>query len=676
MAAEQSLEHYRQALTLQPQRLDWRCNLATLLADHGRHAEAIEQAGLALNLDPECFEALFTRGISLLALGDAKAAIEQFSRCVELRPREARAYNNLGLALAACRNFEGAISVYNQALALNPDYVRALNNRGLAELGRFCHQRALDDFDRALRLKPDYRAALINRGTALRALGQTETALESTRQAITEPEALANVADMLRELGRGSEAVEYSRQLWKRLPLRDNVAGTYHTTCQGIADWNDYRERIEAITAGVRAGRLPARPFAFLNASDSPADQLLCARSHARTLRTGPALWRGELYRHDRIRLAYLSSDFKTHATAYLMAGVFEHHDRQRFECFALSYGSCDPQDPMRARVRAAFEHFEDVGPLSIQQLASRIRELEIDVLVDLGGYTAGSRVETLAHRPAPIQAHYLGFPGTLGTSFVDYLIADRHVIPPHERIHYTESVVYLPHCYQPTDDLSTVSNSVWTRADAGLPPDSLVLCAFHQTYKLNPAVWDVWMRVLAHLPHSLLWLIARDPTVPANLRRAAAAHRIDPGRLVFAPHIARPEHLARLRLADLFLDTYPVGAHTTASDALWVGVPMVAIEGRGFAARVSASILRATGLSECIAASLPEYEALLMWLLTDRAALAAVRRRVESQVRQSPLFDTRGLTGALESAYRIMWERRQSGQALAPIELPAPDRG
>jgi predicted O-linked N-acetylglucosamine transferase (SPINDLY family) len=660
----------RQVLESAPQEPDALLLLGDAQAVQLRPAEAAGSYESVLRIDPACLPALFNHGTSLLALGEFRTAAEQFRRCAQLRPEEAGIYNNLGVALAGARDFDGAIAAYDRALALQPDYARALNNRGLAEHRRRCHARAVLDFDRALALQPGYRAALVNRGMALRALGQTEAALESSRAAFPLPEALASAVELLRELHRGAEAVECGRQLMRSAPQMDDLPGSYHAACQGIADWSDYTTRLETIIAGVQAGRRPARPFVFLSVTDAPADQLLCARAHAATLRGGDPLWRGMSYEHSRIRVGYLSSDFKTHATSHLAAGLFERHDRGLFECFALSHGSCAAGDPMRARLERAFEHFHDVESLSIQQLAAHVRALEIDVLVDLKGYTAGSRLDVLSHRPAPIQAHYLGYPGTLGAPFVDYLIADRAVIPASAEAHYSERLVFLPHCYQATDDRRSVSSSEWSRQRAELPARGAVLCAFHQTYKITPALWQVWMRLLARIPDATLWLLAADPAASAHLAAEARNRGIDPRRLVFAPRLEQAEHLGRLRLADLFLDTGPVGAHTTASDALWVGVPVVALAGRAFAARVSTSILTAAGLGDCVAASLPEYETLAERLLTEPERLAALRRRIESEVRDTPLFDTESLTRALEACYVAMWERHRSGLNPASMEI------
>jgi len=661
---------YRTALAARPAELAWRCNLAALLSEAGRHEEAIRECEAALAVDADCCAALYNMTTSMLALGRARAASDLFTRCARLAPEDPRVQNNLGLARAADGEYQAAIECYDRALRLKPDYWRAFNNRAAAYIAMRRYELAVADSDRALALAPRYTRALLNRGAALRALGRGEEALAAFRAAFPDLEALECATDLLmRELHRAADALTCARELFRLAPERDAAAGAYHAVCQAAADWSDYDSRVAANIAGVRAGRRPASPFRFLYVTDAPDDQQACARSAAAAIPAQPPIWRGEIYRHPRIRIAYLSSDFYAHATAYLAAGLFEHHDRERFECFALSHGRCPPGDPMRARLEAAFEHFEDVDALTASETAQRVRSLEIDVLIDLKGYTSGSRLAALSYRAAPVQVHFLGYPGTLGAPFVDYLIADRHVIPREDAGYYTEAIARMPGTYQVTDDRRAVDQSIWTRARAGLPPAGLVLAAFHQTYKLTPPVFDVWMRLLRGLPGASLWLLDHESSVRERIAAEAAARGVDPARLVFAPQAPQAEHLARLRLADLLLDTWPYSAHTTASDALWVGLPVVAIRGRSFAARVSSSILHAAGLPDLVANSLAEYEALVLALCTAPSRLPALRRRIAADVPSSALFDTAGFARAIEDCYRQMCARRRAGLPPAAVD-------
>lgn len=654
-----------------PEQIALLTNRSAALSAAGRHEEAVQQARSALDLDPNHCAALFNLATSLLALGNWSEACHHFARCAALSPEDPKVHNNLGLALAAAAQYEDALKSYDCALRLQRNYARALNNRAtvLMKLQRL--EEALNDLDRAIEIDPGYTRALLNRGSVLRSLGRDEVALGSFERALPDLEALANLTDLLvKQPARAVEALSCATELHRRAPERENVVGTYHAASQALARWSDYDDRVAAITRGIRAGRRAATPFRLLYVSDRPEDQLACARLWANSIPPQEPLCRERDYAHSRIRVGYLSSDFYSHATAHLAAGLFEHHDRNRFECFALSHGIPRSDDPMEARLKSAFEHFEDVHGRSAYEIARRVRALEIDVLVDLKGYTADSQIEVLSYRPAPVQVHYLGYPGTLGASFVDYLIADDYVVPEAEASHYAEQIVRLPYTYQVTDNRRRVDNQTSTREQFGLPTTGLVLAAFHQTYKLNPEVFSLWMRLLRQLPDAYLWLLARNPNAQHQLRAEAARRDVDPGRIIFAPAAPPTEHLSRQRLADLLLDAWPYGSHTTASDALWAGLPVAALSGRTFASRVSGSILRAAGLPDLIANSIDEYEALVRDICTDADRLRAVRRRVECEARSSPLFDTMGFTRALESCYVQMVARRKAGLAPAPINV------
>ncbi len=373
--------------------------------------------------------------------------------------------------------------------------------------------------------------------------------------------------------------------------------------------------------------------------------------------------------RHSRLRLGYLSAELRTHPIPCLVAQLFEEHDRSCFEVFAFSYGD-DDGTPMRRRLEQAFDGFFDVRGLSDEAIARRIREQEIDIMVDLTGHTAGSRLEILASRPAPVQLHYIGHPGTLGADFIDYLIVDPFVVPAEEQQHYSEALVYLSQCYQANDRKRIARRSPTHRAEAGLPADGFVFCCFNQTYKITPPCFDVWMRLLHAVPGSVLWLLADNRWAEDNLRREAAARGVSPERLVFAPRLAAPEHLARHRLADLFLDTFPYNAHTTASDALWMGLPVLTCAGRGFASRVAGSLLHAVGLPELVTHDLAEYERLALTLARDPARLVALRRHLDAVRTTAPLFDIDRTRREIEQAYQQMWELAQRGEAPRSIGL------
>jgi predicted O-linked N-acetylglucosamine transferase (SPINDLY family) len=408
-------------------------------------------------------------------------------------------------------------------------------------------------------------------------------------------------------------------------------------------------------------GKRTVPPVLSLALLDSLADQRRAAEIMARDkLAPGPPLWRGERYRHERIRLAYLSADFHSHATAVLAAGLFESHDRSRFETIAVSFGP-DDASPMRSRLKQGFERFIDVRAKSEAEIARLVRELEVDIAVDLKGYTSDARPAIFSQRPAPIQVNHLGFPGTMGAPFMDYLIADRIIVPEGHKSFYSEQVVWLPDTYQP-NDRSREHGEPIERASAGLPERGFVFCCFNNSYKIQPPVFDVWMRLLRDVPGSMLWLLEDNAAATQNLKREAAARGIDPGQLVFAARCGQAEHLSRHSLADLFLDTLPYNAHTTASDALWMGLPIITCTGSTFAGRVASSLLAAAGLPELVTDSPDQYEALAFRLARDPSALAAIKSKLAANRHSVPLFDIGRFTGHLEAAYSTMHERHMRG--------------
>jgi predicted O-linked N-acetylglucosamine transferase (SPINDLY family) len=364
-----------------------------------------------------------------------------------------------------------------------------------------------------------------------------------------------------------------------------------------------------------------------------------------------------------RIRLAYLSADFRHHATAYLVAELFELHDRDRFEVIGISFGA-DDRSEVRARLVRAFDRFHDVSSTSDREVASLMQELEVDIAVDLKGHTEGARLPILAARPAPLQVSYLGYPSTMGADFIDYVVADQVVLPLDQQPFYPEKIVHLPECYQVNDSKRRIASRIPARRELGLPEDAFVFCCFNNNWKINAAMFDIWMRLLRAVDGSVLWLFRSNDLATANLRAEAKARGIDPARLVFAPFLDLPDHLARLKRADLFLDTLPCNAHTTASDSLWAGLPVLTCVGHTFAGRVAASLLNCVGLPELVTNDLDEYEALALRLARDPPLLQSIRRRLEQNRLSAPLFDTDRFRRHIEAAYTTMWEMHRRGES------------
>ena len=598
----------------------------------GRLAEA-EMAYLeVLRLDPNQSHALHLLGVVLTQTRRPAEGAELIRRSLALRPQQAIAHASLGDALAQLGRFDEALDCYDRALSFSPQVVGALVGRGKILLDRGLNQAALAALEAAVHLQP------------------------------TDPTTLFLCGRALAQLARPAEAAACFRRVFALDPTYEYVLGARLWVELHACLWGDYQAQKEKIEAAVRDDKPAAFPFVFFSVSDSCELQLRCARQFAARCRPNMApQWQGEPYRHDRIRIAYVSEDFRAHPTSYLMMDLWEQHDRQQFETIAISLRPAENSEVGR-RVKSAFDRFVDASMLQDAAIAQLMRELEVDIAVDLMGYTGGVLHEIFARRPAPIQVNYLGYPGTLGGHDADYLIADEFLIPEPERVHYSEQIVYLPGTYQPNDRRRNTS-AVPSRADCGLPRNAFVWCCFNNAYKFNPPLFDIWCRLLAAVHDSVLWVIPGAKETEKNLLLEAAARHIDPARLVFASNVSNTDHVARIALADLCLDTAPVNGATTTSDALWAGVPVVTYAGRSFVSRMAGSLLRAAGLTELITTSWQEYEGVALALAEDPDRLAALRTRLRNSRSTSPLFDTDRTRRHLESAYLSMWQRAQQGQ-------------
>jgi predicted O-linked N-acetylglucosamine transferase (SPINDLY family) len=623
-------ELYRQILAADPASFIAQHMLGVLAAQTGRTDDALERIAAALKINPGDAGALVNYANVLSLKGRFAEAVANYDRALAVRS-DADAFRGHGHALQGLDRLPEALASYGRALALNPSDVQALYKQGviLGELGQA--DEALAAYDRVLTLAPNHVEALNNRGY-LWWLNKQDYARA--------------IADLERALAL-DRAFPYGEGAVLHLKMY-------------AADWQGFEERKAALVDGVRAGRRVARPFMFQALADSPEDLQACARIYARDLfASAPVPSHPPASAGAKIRLGYLSGEFREQATAILMAGLYERHDRSRFEIVAIDNGSAD-HSAMSARLKQAFDHWIDIGAVNDAEVAAKIRAAGIDILVNLNGWFGKHRTGVFALRPAPVQVNYLGFPGTLGASFMDYIIADRIVIPEAEQRFYDEVVVTLPGSYQVNDDLGREIAPRPTRREAGLPEHGFVFCNFNQSYKLTPETFAGWMRILKRVDGSVLWLLDAVAPFAANIRRHAERHGVAAERILFAPDRPPAEHLARLSLADLFLDSLPYNAHTTASDALWAGVPLVTRRGHAFPGRVAASLLHAAGLPELVMESHDEYEALAIKLATDPAALAVVKQKL---THSSPLFDTDLFRRRIETAYEKMWRAWRAGE-------------
>lgn len=696
-----AIERIGRAVALAPQISGIRLNLANAYREAGRFEEALAAYDAALALDPANPDAWNNRGSALRSLGRLRLAMDSFARALSLNPAQVEALNNLGAMLCDFDRAGEGLHHLDRAVALAPGLPEAYNGRGLAlaVLGR--PEEALSSFGRALALRPDFADALANRGDVLAALGRADEAAADHRRALEINPILAadllNRGVHLKQLARSPDAIRYfdsALALDPALPMGHtnramelSLIGRHADALIGFdqalaldpndgyahcfrisgalmgCDWPALDGALARMTAAVHTGQATYYPFVFMQMSPSAADQLACARlwmAEKHPAEPEP-LWRGEAYGHDRVRVAYVSADFHAHATMLLAAGLFEHQDHHSFEWTAISIDVV-PEDDTRRTLLTQFDHFVDAVEMTDRQVAELVREREIDILVDMKGFTAFTRLGIFAHRAAPLQISYLGYPGTVGAPYIDYIIADPQVIPAGNEGFFSEQVARLPGSYQVNDSKRQIAGHTPTRAEMGLPEQGFVFCCFNNNYKITPPVLDVWMRLLTKVEGSVLWLLNDNPTAMANLTREIERRGGEPARVIFADRLSPAVHIARQRQADLFLDTLPVNAHTTASDALWAGLPVLTCTGEAFVGRVAASLLAACGLPELITESLEDYEALALALATDPARLAALRAKLAANRDSCPLFDTERFTRHLEAAYLSMSERQRRG--------------
>jgi predicted O-linked N-acetylglucosamine transferase (SPINDLY family) len=699
---EMAVDAYDRALVIRPEMISALINRAVALAAMFRLDDAVAGYSRVLTMQPSHVHALVQRGLALRTLRRPDQALADYDRALGLAPDHADALYNRGVVLMDLERAADALAMFEAVTPAYQTNAEMWNNRGVALWNLKRPAEALASYEQAVALEPGFAEAWGNRGLALRDLGRYEDALASLGQVLTlEPRnavALNARANVLRDLKRYEDALtDYDRAVALRPDYAEAVINRGYTkwTLQryddGVADveralaldpgyryakgellharmyaadWRDFAKLKAEVEEGVRAGARVVQPFIFQAVAENPADAQACSR-----------IWAADKYPqmagapHDRaarkakakIRIGYVSGEFRQQATAILMAGIYDRHDKEKFELVALDAG-VDDQSPLRARLEEAFDQWINIRGLSDQEAAEAVRGAGIDILVNLNGFFGDTRMGVFAQRPAPIQVNYLGFPATLGAPYIDYIIADKTVIPESDQAFYDEQVVYLPGCYQANDDQGRETARTPSRAETGLPETGFVFCNFNSGYKLTPETFDSWMRILGQVENSVLWLLEIAPPYGDNLRKEAEARGIDGDRLIFAPVLPSDLHMARLPLADLFLDGLPYNAHTTGSDALWAGVPLLTRTGTAFAGRVATSLLNAAGLPELVTQSAPEFEALAVTLAKDPKALAALRDKL-ANAKNSALFETAGFTRNLESAYQTMWRNWLAGE-------------
>jgi predicted O-linked N-acetylglucosamine transferase (SPINDLY family) len=679
----------------------------------GNFAAAVRAYSDLIAFDPTHAEPYYKRGNAHNALAESHAALADYDRAIALDAGYANAHCNRGTVLERLERWEEALASYDRAIALNPTDFLAHYNRAwvFKQLGRL--DQALDDYARAIELNPGYFAAHVNRGYVLQDLQRHEPAVQSFDRAIelnaayadahrargSSLVALGRFADALASFDRAialepRDAAAHHGRAFVLFCLKDRegaiagydqvvaldpdyrfVAGSRLHARALICDWTDAERDTERLSAALRTRRPVCQPFVAMTLIDSPELQRIAAEVWVREMYPpNPAL--GPLaprQRAAKIRLGYFSPDFRTHAVAQLIAELFELHDRSRFEVTGFAFGPDAGNDELRRRLQRGFDRFIDVRSRTDLEVAALARELEIDIAVDLAAFTEESRTNIFAMRAAPIQVNFLGYPGTSGAGYMDYLIADRTLIPEAQRTHYSEKILFMPHSYQINDSQRKIAAESISRAALKLPQVGFVFCCFNNNFKIRAETFASWMRILERVPRSVLWLLEDNALAARNLRAAAQRLQVDPERLVFAPRTSPAQHLARQRCADLFLDCLPYNAHTTASEALWAGLPILTLAGESFAARVAASLLRALEMPELVTATRDEYEALAVRLANQPEELRRLRDQLANKRATAPLFDPVRYARSLEAGFVQMVERHDAG--LPPADLVAADR-
>jgi protein O-GlcNAc transferase len=719
---EEALAAFAAVLARAPQNLDAQNGRAIALRELGRYDEALAGCEQMLQADPSCVPAMISRGNTLLKLERPADALADFERALAIRPDDAEAHHNRGLALHALDRVQEALASYEAALSYEPNHRAALVSRGVAlnvlnrpQEALVSFERALklkdDDvdtlsqcalsysrlrdfsrahacYDRVLTLKPDSMPALISKSDIFNELMHFDESLAVLERALLilpdDVDLLFRRAYVHGRLDRLTEASEGYERVLAINPEHPTALGELAHTYLLLCAWDKFAGVVPALERQIANRTSLFPPFVMLGFPVGSQSLAECTSRFVQTMIPRPAQRyspRGS-GRAGALRVAYLSANFCRHPVAYLIAGLFEHHDRSRIEPIGISFGPSDDNSEVRGRIIRSFAQFHDVTALSDADAAALVHDMDVDIAVDLMGHTAHGRPGILAFRPAPIQVEYLGYPGPMNADFIDYVIADRIVLPAEEQDSYLEKIVRLPDSYQVNDSKRPIAEHVPSRRELGLPENAFVFCCFNQIWKITKPIFEVWMRVMAAVEGSVLWLLQANDWAAnlrresaANLRREAQAKGVDPGRLIFASQCEQTLHLARHRQADLILDTLPYNAHTTASDALWMGVPLVTCTGSTFAGRVAASLLHAIGLPELVTHNLDDYEALARKLATDPALMQSVRSKLARSRLSYPLFDTARFARHIESAYETMVEHWQRGEPPTSFSVEPIDR-
>ena len=638
-------------------------NYALTLFNLSEFDNALECLNKAIKIDQNYAEAYYNRGNVFLKLQKKESALKSFDHAIKLKPDYKIALNNRGNLLKDIGKLDEALISYLRAIKVKPINPEEINNCGNIYFEMERYSEALNYFSTAIKINPNFYQAHYNLGKVLNKIGNKDKAIESYKNSIQLNNKFVNsffnLGSIYLEQKNYSEALNCFEKVLDVKPDQDFLLGNIFYTNSSLCDWSSFEAIKEELENKIRDNQKVCLPFHSLALTDSPEIQKIASETYFKSQFQGISREKFCNFKYDnkKIKVAYYSSDFHSHATMYLIANLFELHDKNKFEIIGFSYGR-SPKDEMNTRANSAFDHFFDVSEKTDKEIAKFSRNLKIDIAVDLKGYTRDNRFGIFVERCSPIQVSYLGYPGTLGSNCIDYLIADKTIIPKASQKFYSEKIIYMPDTYQVNDPTIKIDYKNLKKSNYGLPENKFIFCSFNQNYKITPSVYNIWIKILKETKDSIIWILIENNKSRDNLLEKLRSSQIDRDRLIFTEKLPHKDHLCRLKLADLFLDTFPCNAHTTASDALRSGVPVLTYKGKTFASRVAASLNYSFGLSDLVAKDDKEYLDLATEIGNNSEKLLHFKKLVNENFDKKPLFDTKSFTKNLEKAFCLAQDR------------------
>ena len=672
---KESIIFFNEAIKINPNRPDLYNNLSIALFQEKKFKEAITSWFNAIKIKPDYAEAFFNIGNVYSLLKDYNNSIKNFEEAIKINKNYKEAYNNLGNVYADIKDYEKALEQFDHAIKINPIKPIECNNIGNIYFELKNYKKALQNYDNALKIDPNFSLSFYNKAKTYKEINQNDKAIINYEKAISLnknfSQAYKNLGNVYLDLKILDKSIYYHQQALNIEPNIIFLEGTILQSKCGLCDWENFLESKSSLEKNILLGKKSSNPFSTLLIYDSPDLHQKCSKIFYKSEYNKSDFKEifNELSSNKKINIGYYSSDFHNHATMYLMANLFELHDKSKFQIYAFSFGKNDNSE-IRNRVSNTFDRFLDVRLKTDEQIVEMSRELKIDIAVDLKGFTLDNRFGIFVKRCAPVQISYLGYPGTTESDCIDYLVADKTIIPKNNKKFYSEKIIYMPNTYQVNDSTVKTSEKKFDRKELGLPENGTVFCSFNQSYKILPDMFSIWTKIIKNVDNSVLWLMTDNQITKRNLKKQFTKNDIKEDRLIFASRMSHGEHLSRLKLADIFLDTFPYNAHTTASDSLRVGLPVVTLKGHSFASRVASSLLNSLDLKDLITNNRDEYETLAIKLAKDTSFMKEIKKKLINNILSKPLFDTKMFTQHLEKAYLIAHERHKKNQSLDDIEI------